>query len=326
MDRRFRLPDRAVPGALVGPCPGDGPLRHRLGLPGAGRFTEAGFSWALWNFNSDFGIYDDSAGVWNASLVAALLHPGSNPVLDSILASDRPIDLERFVVMEDFEDGVGGLPDLSRRWHDRQDQDYAASRATWYAFHSGTSSMSLPDGTRLSPWQEVRDGAEYNFPDTEGPWGYAGKGLHVQARLRGSGYPYIGFGAGVRGGWDSLFVDLSKVAAIQFRAKGRGDWILQVASDSIQNGYPATDNWGHMVAAFTLGQEWQDIVIPTATLAPKAWSKQAADGLTWEAVRDRIIAVEFMSGQSYGQAPDDSLEIWLDDIRLIGVKDEDLGL
>jgi hypothetical protein len=35
---------------------------------------------------------------------------------------------------------------------------------------------------------------------------------------------------------------------------------------------------------------------------------------------------EFMNEPAYGQSPDDSLELWIDGIRLIGIVPADVGL
>jgi hypothetical protein len=120
-------------------------------------------------------------------------------------------------------------------------------------------------------------------------------------------------------------VDLTKLTAIQFRTRGKGEWILQVVSDSVQS--DTVENWGHMSWAFRPKPEWETVLIPAAALAPKRSSKQATkDKLTWEDVRSKIIAIDFMNGQSYNMKVDTTLELWIDDIRLIGVTEADLGM
>ncbi len=293
----------------------------------AAGFSQAGFSWALWNFTSDFGVWNDSAGVWRRYLLDALLHPGHNAYLDSVEKAVKPIDLGKYFIFDDFEDSLGNIPVSAVAWQHKVGKSGDSSHSFWYVYYSDSSRITNGSGERLSQWFEVDSGtAPRNFAHAEGPWGYQGRGLHMKVRLTGSPYPYAGFGAGLLGGWDSSYVDLSKLTAIQFRAKGRGEWVLQIVSDSINNRYPVKDNWGQMVAPFTLKDQWESFVLPAELFAPKPYSVQAAQGLRWEDVRKKIIALEFMNGQSYGQSPDDSLEIWVDDIRLIGVDKTDFGL
>lgn len=294
------------------------------------KFSEAGFSWAVWNFSSDFGLMVDSTEAWHGYLTGALLHPGNNAFLDSVLAVKSDVDLNTYVVMEDFEDGIPGLPTSAAAWMDHMDLPADSSYSFWYAFNADTgadtSYLSAPDGTRLKNiigW-ETDPEWENNFPAAIGAWGFQGKGLHIKSRLVGKNYPFAGFGAGILGGFDSTFVDLSKLTAIQFRAKGRGHWAMQVISDSVQS--DTIENWGNFNVEFLLKPTWEDFVFPVELLLPKRYSRQSTLKWKWEDVRKKIIAIEFMNAQSYDKTPNDSLEIWLDDIRLIGVKESDLGM
>jgi hypothetical protein len=290
-------------------------------------FTRAGFSWALWNFSSDFGVMDDSSQVWHKYLMDALMRPGHNAYLDSVLKATKPINLNKYLVFDDFEDSLGDLPTSAVLWQDKIGKPYDSSFSNWYTFFSDSSLLTTPSGERLSQWFEVDSGkAPRNFSKAVGEWGFQGQGLHVKTRLLGNKYPYAGFGAGLLNGWDSASVDLTLLTAIQFRAKGHGEWCMQVISDSIYNGYPKEDNWGAMNASFVLKDQWESFIFPAENLVPKKYSVQANQGITWADVRNKIKALEFMNGQSYGQAPDDSLELWIDDIRLIGVDKETFGL
>jgi hypothetical protein len=222
---------------------------------------------------------------------------------------------------------VTGLPASSILWQAKIAKPIDSASSRWYCYYSDSSVITDPSGTRMLQWFETGPGKEdRNFGKMEGGWGYDGSGLHAKVRLLGGNYPFAGFGAGLLGGWDSAFTDLTGLTAIQFRAKGRGEWYMQVISDSVYHKYPKADSWGHLGAHIILKDHWESFVIPAEIFAPKKYSPQAEAGMTWEDVREKIIAIEFMTGQSYGQAPDDSLEIWLDDIRLIGVDKETFGL
>lgn len=290
-------------------------------------FSQAGFSWALWNFSSDFGVWNDSSHAWEGYLLDALLRPGKNAYLDSVLKATKPLDLGKYLVFDDFEGAYPGLPSSAVAWQGKIGQPPDSSHSFWYTFYSDSARISDASGTRISQWFEADSGtAPRNFGLLIGPWGYDGKGIHLRTRLKGDGYPYAGIGAGLMGGWDSSAVDLTGLTAIQFRAKGRGEWSLQVISDSIYNGYPKADNWGQMSFSFRVKDQWESFVIPAAALAPKKYSLQEARKITWEDVRNKILALEFMSGQSYGKSPDDSLELWIDEIRLVGIEKADVGL
>ena len=284
----------------------------------------AGFSWAAWNFSSDFGLVNDTTGVWKGYLVDALLHHGRNAKFDSVLAAVKPIDVSTYVVMDDFEDSLPRLPASARKWRESQGLPLTRGGANWYVFSNDSSDIRSGDGTRILPYQEVDAGAAPNFQLLSGPWGIQGQGLHAKVHLLGGTYPFAGFGAGILGGWDSTFTDMTKVSAIQFKAKGRGQWMLEVVSDSIQA--DTVENWGHMTYTFRPGADWGNYLIPAEALAPKAYSRQAKQNLAWEDVRKKIIAINFTSGQGYGPKVDTTLELWVDDIRLIGVTDGDLGM
>ena len=291
------------------------------------RLSDAGISWALWNFTSDFGIWVDSASSWRGYLLEALVHPGRNKLLDSLVKSVRPIDLGKYLVFDDFEDSLGSIPVSAVAWQEQKGMPIDSSSAFWYTYYSDSSLLTDPSGERLSQWFEADSGTgPKNFAKAEGAWGYQNRGLHMKIRLLGGDYPYAGFGAGLLGGWSPPYVDLTDLTAIQFRAKGRGQFTVTVVSDSIYNGYPKKDNWGQMVVPFLLNDQWESYVLPAANLRPKQYSVQDIQGLRWEDVRNRIIGLEFETGQSYKQVTDDSLEIWIDDIRLIGVDKAGVGM
>jgi hypothetical protein len=288
------------------------------------KLDTAGIPWALWNFSSDFGILNDTTEAWKGYLMGALLHHGRDPKLDSILASTKPIDPGVYVTWEDFEDSLPDMPASARKWRERKGLPLDNYHANWYVFHSDSSSVLSGDGTPIHDYKEVRAGTAPNFDLLVGPWGSTGKGLHAKMRVIGASYPWAGFGAGILGGYDSTYVDLTQLKAIEFRAKGHGDWCMEVISDSVSA--DTVENWGQMSAAFRPQADWQTFLIPAETLSPKPYSKQAKAHLTWEDVRKKIIAIEFMNGHCTGETADTTLDLYLDDLRLIGVTDHDLGM
>jgi hypothetical protein len=66
-------------------------------------------------------------------------------------------------------------------------------------------------------------------------------------------------------------------------------------------------------------------VIHAADLAPRPYSDVEKNGLTWDKVRDEIMAITFTQAQSYGAQPDAQITFYLDDVRLYGMHYEDFG-
>jgi len=289
------------------------------------RLDSLGISWAAWNFSSDFGVHVDSTNEWHEYLMQALLRPGNNAALDSAVASGVTIDLTKYVLMDDFDstDSDRGLTYTGHVWSLAHNIPTDSMDAHWYAYYSTTCSLSTTNGVKVTDYLSNTNGVPYDFYNAIGDWGFTKRGLHLKGHLVGESYPYIGFGAGFTG-WDSAWHDMKNLTAISFKAKGRGQWWLQLISDSVTNGYTEGNAWGQMGTHITLTEDWQDYVISVDMLAPKQYSPQETDGLTWKDVRNRVNAFELMSGQSYGELPDDSLEIWLDDIHLVGLTPEDL--
>jgi endoglucanase len=281
-------------------------------------------SWALWNFSSDFGIVNDTTEAWKGYLMKALLHHGSNPLLDSLLGASTPIDPSVYVTWEDFEDSLVNMPASARKWREHKGIPLADRHANWYIFHSDSSSVVSDGGTAIHDYKDVNAGIPSNFDLLVGPWGNQGKGFHAKMRVIGASYPWAGFGAGILGGYDSTFADLTKLTAIQFRAKGRGDWCMEAISDSVNS--DTVENWGQMSATFRAKPEWETVIIPAEIFAPKPYSKQWKANLAWADVRKKIIALEFMNGHCTNEQADTTLELYLDDIRLLGVTEADLGM
>lgn len=287
------------------------------------KMDSLGISWALWNFSSDFGIYVDSTAEVHQYLVQALLHPGNNAALDSAMNTGVNVDLTKYVMMDDFEghDDYKGLTKTGWEWLTAADVSPDSSLAGWYAFFSPKSRMSSPEGDSLLNIMDIIDqDLKPNFFKAIGPWGYTGNGIHIISQLKGTGYPYIGFGAAFTG-WDTpeFYYDLCSITAVAFRAKGKGSWLMQLITDTVDNDYETGKDWGHFQSTISLTDNWQEYVISAEELAPKPWSPQETDGLVWKDGCMYTNAIEFQNGQSYGEAPDEELEIYIDDIRLIGL-------
>ena len=290
-------------------------------------FNKHGFSWAVWNFSSDFGIYVDSTDQWHTYLTGALLHSGNNPLLDSAMAESTKIDLATYVVIDDFDtkQGPSDLTCTGARWATAHGLPFDSSQGYWYLYHSDSCRAWAPNGERLLQYWEEDSSSYPNFSKAVGNWGYSGKGIHLTGHLYGTGYPYLGIGAAFTS-WENGWYNLEKLTAIHFKAKGSGQVWVQLISDSISNGYAEDSSWGHFGIHINLTDQWKDFIIPVENLIPKPYSPQEADRLVWSDIVGRISSIEFQSGQKYGAQPNDTLDIWIDDIRLVGLEDENLGL
>lgn len=281
--------------------------------------------WALWNFSSDFGVYNDSTGVWNSHLLKAILHPGNNPALDSAMEAGIQVDYDVYLTLDDFDSahGYDGLAPTGYAWSIQNKVDPDSSHAYWFTYFNNQSTVRSPKGDSLYNIMDIirSDSLPHNFHLAIGDWGEQGKGLSIEAKLVGDSYPYIGFGTAFTG-WDSSYhyYDLCALTAIQFRAKGKGEWWMQLITDTVDNHYPDGDDWGHFGVHITLTDEWTDYLITSDLLLPKKYSPQATDKIPWSAACHKVNALEFNNGQSYGQIVEDSLAFSLDNVRLLGIK------
>lgn len=287
------------------------------------RMDSLGISWALWNFSSDFGIYNDSTEEVHQYLTQAMLHPGHNTALDSAVQSGVKIDMSKFVLIDDFDghDDFKGITATGWKWIDSLGVEPDSSSGGWYAFYSAASKIESAKGDSILNIQDIiQNHLETNIGKAITTDGYTGNGFHIKVHLKGSSYPYIGFGAGFTG-WDnpSDYFDLCSITAVSFRAKGKGSWALQLITDTVDNHYANGEDWGNFQTEFTLTDQWEEVVIPANELVPKPWSQQETDGLTWKDGCKHTNAIEFQNAQSYGAETDSELEFAIDDIRLIGI-------
>jgi hypothetical protein len=73
-------------------------------------------------------------------------------------------------------------------------------------------------------------------------------------------------------------------------------------------------------------KEWKLFVIPVKNLKPKRYSKTEKDKIKWTDAMKKVCSIDFSINQSYGMEVNDSIEVYLDDIRLYGMSDESFGL
>jgi len=266
-----------------------------------------GWSYAYWKYNGNFGIYDDATNVTRDYLVNALIKPDSMVALylekaavDTVPTPDP--GSKESLVLDDFDDTLAGSanPVISN-----------GSCCRWNLWYSDSSRVIDNNG---NPVAVGGDG----FKTIVGPWGKTANGLHAKILLKGDNYPGFNFTIPLSGNTEGA-VDLSDLTAISFQAKGFGGMSVDFITDTVLNGYPPSDSWGHFSCFFEPVESWKHYVIPVAMLTPKPWSKPHQDNLTWRDAMTKVRAISFSSGQIYGKNVHDSLEIFLDDITLHGV-------
>jgi len=288
------------------------------------RMESLDIPWALWNFSSDFGIYNDSTGAVHGYLTTALLHPGNNAALDSAMATGVKVDMSKYIVFDAFDTHAErlGWPETAWSWVLAKGALIDSSHAGWYTYYNPGSAAYSPAGdTLLDIMDIIRNQRESNFASAIGDWGEQGKGLHYRARLQGDSYPYVGFGAAFSG-WNTPehYYDLCGMTAVAFKAKGSGHWWLQMITDTIDHHEDSDSTWGHFGANFDVGADWQQFVVTIDELTPKKYSPQWYGGLQWKDACNLVNALEFSNSQFYDMVADTTLEIFIDDVRLVGME------
>jgi hypothetical protein len=192
-------------------------------------------------------------------------------------------------LIDDFEQG-----DDWTRWTLRGHDSF------WYSFTTGQTTT-------------VPDLSDTHLAQAMYATGYSGKGAHVVFALDTAANQLpsgIGF-APERAG----YVDFRSLTAISFAIKGRGTVRLSIPTKKIKD-YPSGQNWGHFGKNIALPAEWQVMRILPSELQPEPDSPPEKDGLTWAAVADSVDRVNFVTWKT----PGDTVELWLDDVYLEGVR------
>ncbi|MBN1308322.1 MAG: cellulase family glycosylhydrolase [Chitinispirillaceae bacterium] len=274
--------------------------------------VERGWPYAYWKYNNNFGIYDDETNTTRDFLINALLKPESTFIAyqqlaarDMMVIPDPGSDL--FLLLDDFEDSLPAQNSLVGIAGDS-----AASCCVWNVWYSDRSIVLNHNGDTIA----VGSGYSGKLVDNRGR---DGKCLYAKEYLNGSSYPSISLQAPFPGENNRNWYDLSPLTAISFYAKGFGLLTVDVITDTIRNGYPPSDNWGHFSCPFELADAWKQYVVPVKDLKPKPWSQPQQEMLDWSSGMKRAGAVSFTTHQNYGKEVDDSLEVFIDDIRLYGL-------
>ncbi len=288
-----------------------------------------GWSYAYWKYNGNFGIYDDSSDVTSEDLASALLNPDSTFAawLPRAAADTVPADpgSDRFVLLDDFEDS---LPDRNALFPRAVQQGTIAADAHccgWSVWYNDPSVITDGRGSKIVSVQNVgMGGRKANFDQLIGNWGATGKGLYARGLVSGSNYPSLNFSTPFLGAYNKDWFDLSELTAITFRAKGHGRMRVNFITDIVLNSYPPGENWGHFGCEFGLTPEWKQYTFPASTIQPKPWSRPQQEELSWSAANRKVCSIEFATSQNYNKVANDTIELYLDDIRLYGLTEDQI--
>lgn len=293
--------------------------------------TRREWSYHYWKYNADFGIYNDSTDEDCDYLVHALLSPAST--FDSCLALVEPDTASedpgsaQFVIIEDCEDTHLLQNNLATLYIAQHGTVPDSSFCWWSVWYNDSSSVLSNKGTAIYSWEFIDStDAEPNFNLLTIESDRSGKCLYAKVYLLGGNYPFVGLGTTFPGAYGKDWFDFSDLTAISFLAKGSGFLRVDVITDTVLNGYTEADNWGTFGCDFVLTPEWKQFVVPVKNLTPKRFSLAAKDKLTWSDGMKKACNLSFGINQEYGKVVNDSVEIYLDDIRLYGLTEETFGL
>lgn len=289
------------------------------------------WSFEYWKYNYDFEIYNDSGDTVRKYLVQALFSPDA--VFDScrILAKLDTGSIDpgsaQFIILDDFEDNLYLQNSLVNQYMVKHGTVPDSSYCWWSAWYNDSSAICDEKGVRILKWEEVDStGVPPNLNLLTNIDGKEGKGLHIKGYIRGGTYPYLGISTGCPGEYNRDWFDFSELTSITFWARGYGEMRVDFVTDTVLNGYSDKDNWGTFGCDFSLGTEWKQFVIPVKDLKPKSYSKTEIDQLKWTDAMKKVCYIQFSINQSYGMVVNDSIEMYLDDIRLYGMSEESFGL
>ena len=128
--------------------------------------------------------------------------------------------------------------------------------------------------------------------------------LHVQFQFTQTAWALVGFEVGV-GSAGANWCDLRQIS---FRAKGSGSFQLELqTSQELALG----DSLGHFEYAFTLGNTWQELVVPVDSFKLDPHSIVAHHGGSWASACAQVEFINFISHTNS--------DLWLSDLRVNGI-------
>jgi hypothetical protein len=212
-------------------------------------------------------------------------------------------DLTRPLILDDFDDLYGDSPNRNClgaiRSNFESGNGYSGDYGYWYIYCShgyiarGSSSDTLQS-----------DSMKYMCEE---------KVLHVKMKLEpqsGSIYPGVEIGTSFfKDGVDT--VDLSKMTAIVFKAKGSGTIRIGIKS------YNVLPDWGFCSDTITLGTAWKTYTIPVAKLKAAPYS-DSVSVVTWDKSKKKTFGFQIKTEAQK------SAEVYMDSIAFAGMKYSDV--
>ena len=215
------------------------------------------------------------------------------------------------LMLEDFESGENGQTSIAG-------ENWGVNDGWWYGYNdesdSGKSTIE-PDPAFDSSFLKIIN-TNQGVNDS--------KGLHVVFILKKTPkfiYPYCSIAFSFK--IPKEYCDMSKMKEFKFMIKGNGRLRINFETKLVNEWPNVNERWGHLGKTIKITSDWQEVVIDVASMTPVSESQQAKQFIRWdnEDVRDKVTAVEF---QSYGN-DGDTIEVYLDDIKISGMKVSDFG-
>ena len=266
-----------------------------------------GFATAMHNFGGDYYVYYFEKDKWVDHKLRALFNPK-----DKFVAPDRP-DLDAFskiTVIEDFGDDfpkskLSSDLGLNFKW------------GFYNSCEGRTACDTVVTTNEAGTRSETATMASFKTTD-----GHTGDGLYMKhvVDLPKDVSPYWALNLNLSNGDD--YVDLSKMEALSFWAKGQGKIRLvlftaysdSIAAKSRDPGWKAG-----FYGEFSLSDEWTRYVIWADDLLPERYSELESFGGEWAKAKDRVYKIEFKNGDGILHGMKSTIEWYLDDFTIYGL-------
>ncbi len=222
------------------------------------------------------------------------------------------VDDTGMVLLEDFDFGENAQSTVAG-WH------FGQQTGLWHAYVDTFAGQTIfiPD---------IVADFKSGVIDSEGY--QSTKGLYIIYKLLTPNLPQPYAGIVINMKRDGKYYNFSKMEKITFKAKGSvtlHEWATWawVRVNIQTKGVFDLDTWGHLGDTITLTPDWQEYTIVPSQLVPEPGSVAELQGLTWDSpnVKDKVTALEIKVASDN----DVTVVLYLDDIKIYGVKVSDLG-
>jgi hypothetical protein len=228
-----------------------------------------------------------------------------------------------FVLLDNFENIFKAQPGMNHLGAARQfAQDTMFKKSGWYAMGNSSTTVYSYESVPLTKWNDwYKKGLEHNGALLIGQYGQSGNGVYGRYHVKSVNkeYAFAGCGTSYCGEYYSNKIDFTDLEAVTLWARGKGTWRVMLLTDTIDQGYPPGEQWGHFGEDFELTNNWKQYVFWTKNFQPMNFSRAKKESLQWKDACKKSTFFEIITSQKYGQNVDEMLELQVDDIRLYGV-------